>query len=414
MEAKLTPVSEPQRIASLDVLRGFALLGILVMNIQSFSMILPAYLNPTAYGDLTGANYWVWLLSHVLTDQKFMTIFSMLFGAGIVLLSSRVEARGQSATGVHYQRMFWLIVFGLLHAYLLWYGDILFLYGICGLVVYLFRKLSPRKLLVLGLLTIAVSSALYLFLGWSMQFWPAEAVEELQQAHWRAGPEKLAWEVEAYRGGWLQQMAHRVPMSFGIETGGLLIWGFWRAGGLMLVGMGLFKVGVFTLKRSAGFYAALVMGALLVGIPTVYYGVHRNFTVGWDVHSSFFFGWQFNYWGSLIVSMGWIGLVMLVCQRSALTALTRPFAAVGQTAFSNYILQTVICTTLFYGHGFGLFGKLERVEQVGIVLAIWAFQLIVSPIWLEYFRYGPLEWLWRSLTYMQRQPFKRQIASPAA
>lgn len=407
MEAKLTPVSEPQRIVSLDVLRGFALLGILVMNIQSFSMIWAAYLNPTAYGDLTGANYWVWLLSHVLTDQKFMTIFSMLFGAGIVLLSSRVEARGQSATGVHYQRMFWLIVFGLLHAYLLWYGDILFFYGICGLVVYLFRKLSPRKLLVLGLLTIAVPSALYLFFGWSMQFWPAEAVEELQQESWRPGPEKLAWEVEAYRGGWLQQMAHRVPKSFEFETGALLIWGFWRAGGLMLVGMALFKLGLFSAKRSAALYRTLIAVALLVGVPAILYGMHRNFATGWDVRYSFFFGWQFNYWGSLIVSMGWIGLVMLVCQRSALTALTRPFAAVGQMAFTNYILQTVICTTIFYGHGFGLFGQVERTGQVAIVAGVWVFQLLVSPVWLRYFLFGPLEWLWRSLTYLQWQPFRR-------
>lgn len=406
MEAKLTPVSEPQRIVSLDVLRGFALLGILVINIQSFSMIFSAYMNPTAYGDLTGANYWVWLLSHVFTDQKFMTIFSMLFGAGIVLLSSRVEARGQSATGVHYQRMFWLIVFGLLHAYLLWWGDILFLYGICGLVVYLFRKLSPRKLLVLGLLTIAVSSALFLFFGWSMQFWPPEALEELTQ-DWQPTLERTAEEVAIYQGGWLEQMNHRVPKSFELETFGLLIWGFWRAGGLMLVGMGLYKVGVFTLKRSAGFYAALIMGALLVGIPTVSYGVHRNFTVGWDIHSSFFFGWQFNYWGSLIVSMGWVGLVMLVCQYPPLARLTRPFAAVGQMAFTNYILQTVICTTIFYGHGFGLFGQVERTGQIAIVAGVWVFQLLVSPIWLRYFLFGPLEWLWRSLTYLQWQPFRR-------
>ena len=406
MEAKFAPASESQRIVSLDVLRGFALLGILAMNIQSFAMIFSAYMNPTAYGDLTGANYWVWLLSHVLTDQKFMTIFSMLFGAGIVLLSSRVEARGQSATGVHYQRMFWLIVFGLLHAYLLWYGDILFLYGICGLVVYLFRKLSPRKLLVLGLLTIAVSSALFLFFGWSMQFWPPEALEELTQ-DWQPTPERTAEEVAIYQGGWLEQMNHRVPKSFEFETFVFLIWGFWRAGGLMLEGMGLYKVGVFTLKRSAGFYAALIMGALLVGIPTVSYGVHRNFTVGWDIHSSFFFGWQFNYWGSLIVSMGWIGLVMLVCQYPPLARLTRPFAAVGQMAFTNYILQTVICTTIFYGHGFGLFGQVERTGQIAIVAGVWVFQLLVSPVWLRYFLFGPLEWLWRSLTYLQWQPFRR-------
>jgi uncharacterized protein len=116
------PVAEQERIVSIDVLRGFALLGILPMNIQYFSMISTAYMNPTAYGDLTGANYWVWMLSHVLADEKFMTIFSMLFGAGILLMTSHVEATGKPSAALHYRRMGWLIVFGLAHAYLLWSG----------------------------------------------------------------------------------------------------------------------------------------------------------------------------------------------------------------------------------------------------------------------------------------------------
>jgi uncharacterized protein len=149
------PVTEKERIVSIDVLRGFALLGILPMNIQYFSMISAAYENPTAYGDLKGANYWVWLLCHVLADQKFMTIFSMLFGAGILLMTSRIEATGKPSAALHYRRMGWLILFGLAHAYLLWSGDILVAYGMCGLLVYLFRKLRPRTLLVLALLTIA-------------------------------------------------------------------------------------------------------------------------------------------------------------------------------------------------------------------------------------------------------------------
>ncbi|MFQ5741628.1 MAG: DUF418 domain-containing protein [Acidobacteriota bacterium] len=291
---RLRPVAEAERIAALDVLRGFALLGILVMNIQAFSMIMAAYINPTAYGDLTGANYRTWFLSHVLTDQKMMTIFSMLFGAGIVLLSSRIEARGHSAAGVHYRRMFWLLAFGLLHGYLLWYGDILFLYGVCGLVVYLFRKLSPRKLLVLGVLVISVSSAIYLFFGWSMQFWPSEPLAEFKNETWQPPPERVAWEVAAYQGGWLEQMAHRVPATLQFETFLLLIWGFWRAGGLMLVGMGLYKLGVFSAKRSPRLYLAFVAMGALVGIPVVLYGVQRNFATGWGP-LSLFYGSQYNY-----------------------------------------------------------------------------------------------------------------------
>src|SRR3984957_8816604 len=169
------PVTEKERIVSIDVLRGFALLGILPMNIQYFSMIGAAYWNPTAYGNLTGANYWVWLLSHTLADEKFMTIFSMLFGAGIVLMTSRIEATGKSSGVLHCRRMGWLVLFGLAHAYLLWSGDILVTYGICGLPVYLFRKLRPRTLLVLGLLAVSVAPAVLTSYGaWSRHWAPAQ------------------------------------------------------------------------------------------------------------------------------------------------------------------------------------------------------------------------------------------------
>ena len=406
MEAKFAPASESQRIASLDVLRGFALLGILAMNIQLFSMISAVYFNPTTYGDLTGANEWVWRITHILADLKFMAIFSMLFGAGIVLMASRAESRGQSGAGVHYRRMAWLIVFGLLHAHLLWYGDILYWYGMCGLVVYLFRRLRPRWLLVWGLLSIAITSALMLSSGWSMQFWPPEALGEFAQ-DWQPTLERTAEEVAIYQGGWLEQMNHRVPKAFEFETFIFLIWAAWRVGGLMLVGMALFKLGLFSAKRSAALYWTLIAAAVLVGVPAILYGMHRNFAAGWDVRYSFFFGQQFNYWASILVSLGWVSLVMLACQYPPLARLTRPFAAVGQMAFTNYILQTIICTTIFYGHGFGLFGQVERTGQIAIVAGVWVFQLLVSPIWLRYFLFGPLEWLWRSLTYLQWQPFRR-------
>jgi uncharacterized protein len=405
--AALAPVAETERIASIDVLRGVALLGILLINIPLFAMIEAVLFNPTAYGDFTGANFAVWLVSYLIGDQKFMTLFSMLFGAGIVLMAERAEAKNLRPAGVHYRRMFWLIVIGSLHGYLLWYGDILYLYGMCGLVVYLFRRLSPRWLIPLGFLSIAVASALWLFFGWSMQFWPEEQIAGFE-VEWRPPPEVIEEQLAIYRGGWIDQMAHRAPTFLEFQIMVLMIWGAWRAGGLMLIGMGLHKLGVFSARRSSSFYAVLVALGAVVGLPTVAFGVYNNLGVEFDVRYSFFFGWQFNYWGSILVSLGYVGLVMLICKGGHLAGLTSRLAAVGRMAFTNYLLHTIICTTIFYGHGFGLFGRVERLGQLAIVVAIWVFQLIVSPIWLRHFRFGPFEWLWRTLTYMKLQPMRRR------
>ena len=303
--------------------------------------------------------------------------------------------------------MAWLILFGLLHGQLLWYGDILYWYGMCGLVVFFFRKLSPQWLILCGLLSIGIPSVLMLAGGLSTEHWPPGALESARE-EMNPPPDAIADEVAAYQGSWLEQMDKRVPKALDMETGAFLAWGAWRVSGLMLLGMALFKLGVFSATRSRSFYVALIAFAVVVGIPLASYGVHRNFAAGWEAPSFFFLGSQFNYWASIPVSLGWVGFVMLTCQSDRLALLKRPFAAVGQTAFSNYILQTVVCTTIFYGHGFGLFGQIERVGQAAVVVAVWAFQLIVSSIWLRYFLYGPLEWLWRSLVYLNRQEIRRQ------
>ncbi len=400
------PVGQTDRILSLDVLRGFALLGILVVNVQSFGMISAAYLNPTAQGDLSGVNYLAWLLTHVFFDTKFMSIFSMLFGAGIVLMAERAAATGRSAVGLHFRRMFWLMLFGLLHAYLLWYGDILFLYGVCGLVVYWLRKLGPRFLLVTGVLFLGVGTGISLLSGWSMPYWPDEQLAEMAM-DWQPSPKVVEDEVAAYRGGWHQQMAHRVPAAVKFQTLILIVWGFWRASGMMLIGMALFKMGIFSARRSKRFYLSWISAAALIGIPVILYGVRQNFAADWDVRYSFFFGPLYNYWAGIVVSLGYVGLVMLVCQSGVAKAVQRVLAAVGQTALSNYLFQTVICTTIFYGHGLGWFGSVERVGQLGIVFVVWTIQLVISPMWMRHFRFGPFEWLWRTLTYLRWQPMRR-------
>jgi uncharacterized protein len=396
-----------------DVLRGYAVLGILVMNIQSFAMVGAAYMNPTVTGSLEGIEYWIWLLSHVLADQKFMTIFSMLFGAGIMMMSERQKSKSQPAVGLHYRRMVWLLVIGLLHAYLLWYGDILVAYAMCGTVVFLFRRLPPWLLVTLGIVSLAVPSAISLLSGASMPYWPKEEVRQLELEHWSPTAEQMEHEVATYRGSWIEQMPHRTEAAFVMETFVFLILFAWRAGGLMLIGMAFWKWNVLTGRRSTGIYATFLVAGLL-GIPLILYGVHRNFAADWSVTYSFFQGGQFNYWGSLLVSLGYVGCVMIACQKPGLAAMLTPLAAVGRMALTNYLLHTIICTSIFYGHGLGQFGSFSRVEQLVLVVAICVFQLVASPIWLRYFRFGPLEWLWRSLSYWKLQPMLREHAvSPA-
>ncbi len=404
-DTQMAPTSLSERYVSLDILRGFAILGILIMNIQSYSMIEAAYINPMAYGDLTGFNKWIWILSHVLAEQKFLSIFSILFGAGIVLFTDRIESRGRSARGLHYRRTLWLLVIGLAHAYLLWHGDILVSYGLCALVVYPFRKASPRTLIIVGLILFSISSFIYIMGGLSMSNWPPDAIEGTM-ASWKPGPEQVAEELAAYGGSWLQQMNHRVPSSLNFQTFIFLIWTGWRAGGLMLLGMALYKWGVLTAQRTNRFNLFLTCIGLGIGWPIVIVGVVSNFKAGWSLEYSMFLGSQFNYWGSLLVAMGYIGLVMMISKSMERKKAIHPLAAVGRMALTQYLLQTLICTFLFYGNGLGLFGRVERQHQILIVFVIWTVQLILSQIWLRHFRFGPAEWLWRSLTYLKFQPMR--------
>jgi uncharacterized protein len=400
------PTVQSERILSLDVLRGFAVLGILVMNIQAFAMIGGAYFNPTTYGDLTGLNYLVWLLSHLLADMKFMGIFSMLFGAGMVLMAERLEASGRKPARIHYRRTFILLLFGLAHAWLIWTGDILYSYAMCGFLVFLFRKTSPRTLITLGIISVAVASIISISAHFSLPYWSAEDVAGMAKL-WAPAQSQVLLELEAYRGGWSAQNEVRFVAAAMMQTNSFIFAIAWRAGGLMLVGMGLFKLGVFGAALPARTYRKMVLWALVLGLPLSGLGVWYHFATGWDLERGFFLGMQFNYWGSLFTMVGWVGIVMLFCQRWSGSWLYRSLASTGQMALTNYLMQTFICTTIFYGHGFGLFGSVERTGQILIVSGVWVVELLWSPWWLARFRFGPFEWLWRSLTYMKLQPMRR-------
>jgi len=290
MTAERGPTPPSERIVGLDALRGFALLGILVINVRLFAMPEVVLLNPTAYGEFTGANYWAWFAGHVLVEQKFMTLFTVLFGGGVVLFTRNAERRDDSALALQFRRARWLIVFGLAHAYLLWYGDILVAYGVTALGVVYLRDQTPRTLTLLGVALLLVPSATEVL--WAL----TGDLSEFART-WRPPQAALQAEIETYRSGWLEQLDHRVPTVFDRQTSGYLASTVWRVGGTMLFGMALFKWGVLTNERSTRFYRRLVVVGATTGLAAVLAGVWYIEAAGWTSSAALF--WlQFNYWGA--------------------------------------------------------------------------------------------------------------------
>lgn len=407
-DQSIAPIGTKDRIISLDVLRGFAILGILIMNMISFAMPGANYLNPMAMGELEGLDKIAFYFSQLFANQKFMSLFSILFGAGIILMTGRMESKGLNPAKRHYLRNLWLLLIGLAHAHLLWYGDVLVPYALCSIWLFLFRKKAPKTLFIWALVFLIISSALSLFAGFSMSFWSETEINELCET-WLPGAESLAEEITVYTGSYLGQLPDRIENAISMETF-IFFWGMgWQITGLMLIGMGLFKSKVLTAERTNAFYKKMIYIGLFISISLGILGLLENYANDWACEYSFFIGSQFNFWGSVPMALAYIGIIMLICRSNGFQKFKSWMAPVGRMALTNYLLQTIIATTIFYGHGFGLFGSVGRAEQWIYVFAIWVFQIILSNYWLKKFRFGPFEWMWRSLTYWKFQPMKKKI-----
>lgn len=396
------------RIRSVDILRGVGVLGMIAVHIQLFAFPSVARWNPTAYGDFTGLNWWVWLAMSLLADGKFITIFAMLLGVSIIMVAGETGGRAVPAWRTHMRRMLVLLVLGLLHAHLLWSGDMLVPLALSGVVVFFFRRLSAGSLLVLGGLAFAAGSALSVALTWSTAHSDPAALAAWR-AQWTPRPEVINLEIAQYRGTWSQQMAQRVPAALETEILDFVTKLVWQMAGLMLVGMALFKLGVLSAARSRAFYLRIGSLGFGSGLALNTLGLWRSYSTKWDLLDYVLLSQQLHYWGNLFVALGWVALVMLAYQRGWPL---RSVEAVGRMALTNYLLQSVICTTIFYGHGLGLFGRVDRAGQLAMVVAIWAFQLTASVLWLRYFTVGPVEWLTRLLVFRRRPSFLRPRPSP--
>jgi len=400
----VAPVTAAQRIHYLDELRGFALLGILIMNIQNFAMVMASYMNPTAQGLVTGLDRITYWYTHLFADMKMMSLFSMLFGAGMLLFIEKAKEKRGKSIGLHHRRMFWLLVFGLIHAYFIWRGDILVVYAIAGVIIYWFKNATPKWLITAGV----VFFLLFAFFSYSVDlFWEVmpESDKEEMVDMFQPSQETIDAEVAAYTGSMAEIHQRRVKDAAQMHQS-MIVYLF-RVLANMLFGMALFKWGIIKGEKSPQFYRRFMGIGFGVGFPLIIAGILLNFQNDWNTRFYFAYGFQFNYFGSIFVAFGYIGLIALWSKSEFLADLKRRLAAVGRMAFTNYILQSIICTFIFYGFGLSLFNEVDRFTQQLIVLGVWIVQLAISPWWLKRYRFGPLEWLWRTLTYWKRQPMKR-------
>ena len=437
--ASAAPVTQAARIDSLDILRGIAVLGILAMNITAFGMLWQSYGNPLVAGGYSGADKIAYDVISIGFEGTMRGIFSLLFGAGIVLLTERMEKAGEGimAAEIHFRRMLWMMLAGVIHwALLLWTGEILFAYSICGMLLFALRKLSVRVQLIMAAVPlIAAAGATFGQKGETIQ---AQGKAEIAQSakasgtvltdeqskaieawdeiklHSQASDEQAKEQYDWHEGSYGNAVGGQLQGSYQFQWVGLPGALFFDMIPFMLIGMALLKLGVVSGRASTRTYLAMMLAGYAIGIPLGLYEL--DILIANDFSPVAFVQANETYqFSRLAMVIGHLGLVLTLIRAGVAKPVQRALAAVGQMALSNYLTQTLICTALFYsfGFGFGLFGKLARHELYYVVFAIWAAQLIWSPLWLKYFRFGPFEWIWRSLTYWQRQPMRRHRAAPS-
>jgi uncharacterized protein len=403
------------RLITLDALRGFAVMGILAMNIIAFGMPEWAYITPKAYGGDTMADRITWLISFIFLDGKMRGLFSLLFGASMMLIIENADAKGESARQVHYSRMGWLAVFGLAHYFFIWFGDILFLYAAMGSLAFLFRKWEARQLIKWALIIYGIG-----FTIWALQFGGLQFLQFLASQP-GANPElvKLTKEIfdsgefdtnpapylELFRGGYAGIFAKRLeewftPLTMILQSGTETL-------PLMMIGMAAKQNGFITGNWNRADYIRwakiMIVPGLIINVALGVWVVAANYDVVTALAA-------LMAWGlipRILLTIGYAALLIMIIQRLDGSAFIDRVAAAGRAAFSNYLGTSIVMTTIFYGYGFGMFGSVSRLGLWAFVISAWVIMLLWPKPWLARFNYGPLEWLWRSLAKRRLQPMVR-------
>ncbi|MEQ4451427.1 DUF418 domain-containing protein YeiB [Kosakonia sp. YIM B13605] len=372
-----------ERNVTLDFIRGIAILGILLLNITAFGLPKAAYLNPAWYGDITASDAWTWALLDLFAQVKFLSLFAILFGAGLQMLLPRGKRWIQS-------RLTLLVLLGFIHGLFFWDGDILLAYGLVGLIAWrMVRDAQNVKTMfntgvVLYLIGIAV---LLLLAGISgsqpNRSWLPDAANVQYETWWRVSGS--LGEAISNRA----DMLSNALLALGAQYG-------WQLAGMMLIGAALMRSGwlkgQFSLRHYRRTGALLIGLGLLINIPAII----AQWQLGWSYRWCAFLLQAPRELGAPLQAVGYAALAWGFWPQICGYKLVNAIACVGRMALTNYLLQTLICITLF--NRFGLFMQFDRLQLLAFVPAVWAVNILFSLFWLRRFRQGPLEWLWRQLT----------------
>ncbi len=372
---------KPNRIVAIDVLRGSALLGILIMNIQAFALPISAYFNPLVYGGFEGCDQIAWYVTRLFFDVKFLSIFSMLFGASLVLAG--VGGQGK-------KRLAWLIVFGLLHGYLIFVGDILFTYAVVGFLIFPARLWSSHRQLRAGLGLLMFAPLTLLLLGLTYEGLPDSWRLELART---VTDIDLARELAVFRSDYITQLPLRAELSFSNQVIGTALEAGWQAAGCMLLGMAAVQSRFFENPKQ---YARMATGFFLVGLLITAGGIWVNITARFAPRA-WLIGQALHMVGAAGVAFGWVILLIWLSQTSILRTPFWYIGKLGQVAFSAYIMQSIVGLFVFGGHGLGQYGYWGRSKLLVAPFVLWFIQIFLAHAWTSRFRVGPLEALWRRL-----------------
>ena len=407
--SEIRPVPSQERIEVLDVLRGLAVCGILIGNMQWFSgygMMPPVLAAQTPITDQV-----THFLVHFLVEGKFYSIFSFLFGLGFALQIARAEARGDTNATTFKRRLFWLLVIGLLHAYLLWAGDIVSIYAMMGFILLLFRKKSDESLLkwAFVLIWIPVITYLLLYMAFVM-FASPDSITQFQASQVEGWHSNVRTVTES---SYLEILtSYNLQYVIGRYAGLIIQMRLPKILAMFLLGMYAYRKGIFqNAEANRPFIRRVMVYGLTIGVIG---NLAMALLAGNEAPFPPSIGTMIGVVGYAVgvpaLALGIAAMVAMLWQSKAWSRILAVLAPVGRMALTNYLLQTVICVTLFYGYGFALFGRFGAVTATAIALAIFAFQIVLSTFWLKNFNYGPMEWIWRQLTYRQRLSL-RKVAS---
>ena len=439
----VAPVRQLERVSSVDTLRGFALMGILIMNICDFAYGMADYafplstVKPVFHGPHMVANTTLWTLRWVLAEGKMRGLFSMLFGAGVILLTERAEKRGAGVkvADIYTRRNMWLVLFGMLHCYFIWNGDILFFYGTAALLfLFPFRNVRPKRLIIVAAIVLFVNSLVVDFgaqtmLPYSFHKKGVEARQAYAKNHvvtkeqrdaidsddknegrWRPSVKKMYEDIAAEQKGYWSAQGHDAKDALMGEMKGAYF-GFGDWFGMMLLGMALYKNGFFPGKLSTKTYVWSAVIGLGIAWPLIGVGCWKAFHSHFDsVQTAFWMNAPYTL-GRVSGAIGTAAVILLILRAGFLSWLMKAVANVGQMALSNYLLTSTSMRLLYVWGPLKWFGYMEYYKIYWVVLCVWLVNMTFSTIWLRYFQFGPMEWVWRSLTYWKRQPMKRAVIS---